>query len=336
MEDFEKIENNEAETAEIPENEEVTAVSEDTAEDFAVTENSEDENTVSEDTTEENAVTDSADDLNAVFGGEEDTVSPEFDFKTENEETADISENAKKGKFNKSLIIATIVVLAAALAGAAYFLISNVFFDNSIAGTWVLDQKTSTADEKSTTKSEDDMVYFNFNKDQTADLSMGTVKIKGTWSYPKKGADKKVNIDISGYFSGSYEYKVEGNMFSGKKMTIKTQGDPIKFKSATPVTPELKVSDKFKPSSDVTGKWKYEESGNKIIYTFNNDGTFTYSMETQIYGNREYYGVYTVDTKKKNINATYIQDKKIDAPIPYQKGKADELIIGGVTLKKVK
>lgn len=243
----------------------------------------------------------------------------------------------KKKLISTPIIIAAIILVAAIVAGSVYFL----FFNNSVAGTWVFDENTSSADQASKTKNEN-VRYYTFNNDGSASISVGTIQVNGTWKYtndssasPDEGK-KFIEINILPAVSGTFEVKVEGNIFTGKTLTLTTQNTPIKFVSASKVEPKLEVSKKFKPVKEVTGSWKYKDTYSNYNYKFNEDGTCLIASKGQS-GDSSTKGVYTVDTKKKIITVTFISDQKQSSQLPYVSGKkGNELTLSTVKFTREK
>lgn len=324
MEDFEKI---------IDETENTDSIVEKTVEDTTSAENTEiageAENTVEEITDTENGVVD--------FN----TTTDEDNLETDSNEEA-----PKKKIVQTPVIIAACILIVAIIAGGAYYL----FFNNSIVGTWVIDKNANTTTKPSSSTEKTSERYFTFNSDGKAYLSVGTTEIEGTWEYTtepssqasaasadEKNKDKKyIQLNLMPLVMGSFEVNVEGNIFTGKTLTLTTQNSPIKFKSVAKVVPELKVSKNFKPNKDITGSWKYKDTMATYTYKFNSDGTFSFNQNGQN-GKSTTTGVYTVDAKKKTINETFIGDIKNDTKLPYETGKkGKELILSKVKFTKQK
>ncbi len=335
MEDFEKQENIELEAN----NDDAEAVND------AV------ENVVQEDASA-NAVEDNAQETVVENSAEEDTETAgdneiadletapsedgeSFAFGAEGEEAQPAEPEPKKKAIQKPIIIAGIIVIIAIIAAGAYFLL----FNNSVVGTWVYDESTSSADEasSSTKKSEENVRYYTFDNDGKATISLGTIEITGTWEYSNDSASSdqnqgnKINITILPIISGSFDYKVEGNAITGKKLTLTTNNTPVTFNSAQKAKPELKVSKKFKAVKGVTGTWKNKDFN--YIYTFNSDGTCDLKTGEQI----DTTGTYTVDTKKKQITIVYVAEKKSKMYLPYITSKDNKkLTLSGYEFTKVK
>ncbi len=330
MDDFEKI-IDETENTE-PKAETVENTTEDTFENQAEAQ-TEDSVFNTDDTVEE--ISDTEDGAQFLTTPGEDT--PETDIQ---------EETPKKKTIQKPILIAACILILAIIAGGAYFL----FFNNSIVGTWIIDKNANPTTKPSSSTQKTNERYFTFNNDGTATLSVGTTVIEGTWEYTKEDAsqasgatadeknkDKKfIQLNLMPLVMGSFEVNVEGNMFTGKTLTLTTQNSPIKFKSVALQTPTLNVSDKFKPCKDITGSWKYKDTMATYTYKFNSDGTFSFNQNGQN-GKSTTTGVYTVDTKKKIINETFIADIKNDTKLPYKLGKkGKELILSNVKFTKQK
>ncbi len=306
MEDFEKIELNENESA--PETTETS------------------ESAVSAENTESAESTDPV--VEEANGYSEDTEIDTPDTIPE----IPMDDNGKKVKVQKPIIIAACVLIAALIAAGVYFL----FFNNSVVGTWVIDESASTSDEASKTKAEENIRYYTFNDDGTASIKLGTIEIFGTWNYTdtsSSSADEKtdkIDIEILPIIKGTFEFELKGNAFSGRVFTLTSNQSSIDFKSASKVEPDLKVSAKFKADKNVTGKWKNKDYN--LIYDFKDDGTCHLSNNDRITTT----GTYTVDSNKKQITVVYIGEEKSKMYIPYAKGeKKNQLILSGYKFSKV-
>ncbi len=297
MEDFEKIELNENESA--PENTESTESTETAVEEA---------NGYSDDTEIETP----------------DTI-PEIP----------MDDNGKKVKVQKPIIIAACVLIAALIAAGVYFL----FFNNSVVGTWIIDESTSSSDEASKTKADENIRYYTFNDDGTASIKLGTIEIFGTWNYTdtsSASADEKaektdkIDIEILPIIKGTFEFELKGNAFSGRVFTLTSNQTSIDFKNASKAEPDLKVSAKFKADKTVTGKWKNKDYN--LIYDFKDDGTCHLSNNDRITTT----GTYTVNSNKKQITVVYVGEEKSKMYIPYAKGeKKNQLILSGYKFSKV-
>lgn len=247
--------------------------------------------------------------------------------------TAESEAPVKKNGIQKPLIIAACILVIAVIAAGVYFL----FFNNSVVGTWIIDDKTSTADEASKTSEENER-YYTFNNDGSASIKLGTIEIFGEWNYASDSSSSsdqqgdKIEITILPIIKGTFDYKLDGNQITGRTMTISgTNTSDIVFKSASKADPELKVSKKFKADKTVTGKWKNKDYN--LVYSFNADGTCDLNNNDRIATT----GTYTVDSKKKQITVVYIGEKKSEMYIPYSEGdKKDTINLSGYEFSKVK
>ncbi len=229
----------------------------------------------------------------------------------------------KKMKIQTPIIIAAGIVLLAILAFACF----KLFFDNSVVGTWVIDD-TATSDEATEASSEttaEEIRYYTFEKDHTASITLGTMKVVGTWYYADDNsattdqATSKIKVEISYFFNGVFDIELKGNAFSGRTLSLSGENliKPIDFKSSSLPENTLKPSDKFKAVGAITGKWKNDEYN--LTYTFNPDGTCTLNqVDTLIVD-----GVYTVDEKKGTIEIKYLQSDEDTMTIEYKADKSD-------------
>lgn len=250
----------------------------------------------------------------------------------ESENQADKTVNEKKNKkIQTPIIIAACIFIVAILAGAAYFF----FFNNSIVGTWV-EAPTATGDEAAT-QNNSDIRYFTFNNDGTASISLGSLELRGTWSYANDDSSttdqqsNKVSISISYIVVGTFDVDIEGNAITGRTLTLTSNGNSVKFNSANKVVPEIKVDKKFKPNKKITGKWN--DAKDNLTYTFNEDGT----CELDQMGQLIVKGTYTIDTKKNNIVISYVDQSKKTMDCNYVTGNdSNKITFSGYEFERVK
>ncbi len=239
-------------------------------------------------------------------------------------------------KVQTPIIIAAAILLAAILAFACF----KVFFNNSVVGTWtvVMDneaQSGATADETDAASKE----YYTFEKDGTASITLGTMKVVGTWSYANDDesttdqAGNKINIAISYFVNGTFDIELEGNAITGRTMTFKNEymQTPVKFESTSIPKNDLKPDENFKPNDKITGTWKNSEQNQ--VFTFNADGTCTLNqMDSMIVD-----GIYSIDTKKKTITMKYLRPDESEMTIDYAVPSKDnsKITLLGIEYKRV-
>lgn len=243
----------------------------------------------------------------------------------------------KKRVLQLPIIIAIILVVLCALG----FLVFKCFFNTSAVGTWTVDN-TASADQATSTSTNDEanLNYYTFSdqKDKdgnlTASISVGTMKMVGTYTVANADGKNTITINIPNVLTGSFEYSVTGNVFTGRTLTLTSTEykTSVKLKSATLKTPELKPDQDFKPNSKITGKWKDQSSYNdknsyNISYVFNEDGTMQVNEANQLYVD----GVYTYNDKV--ITVTYYAGSKATMKLNYSLD-GNTLVINGLGFSK--
>ncbi len=292
--------------------------------DFLTSENEADENTASDkDTyTEETTVLDDDD-----FAYR--SLPQSLDL--QDEDTAQCVQTAVKKKpvIQIPIIISGVVVVIAALVLFIIF----AFFNKSIEGTWVYVQEEtqvseSTEDEASVIKIEN---YFNFEKDGTASVTIGTIKYVGTYSIEtaEDSDEQTITIYVPNMIQGTFGINVSGNIFSGRTLTIFDNSDTetseenqIVLKSAKYTEPEIKRDGEFTPNEDLVGKWAYDDGLYYISFEFREDGTATYSENNSV----EINGIYSYD--ETAVTITYYTIEETPMNVPYELSNGTLLING--------
>lgn len=230
---------------------------------------------------------------------------------------------AKSNKLVQTpIIIAAGVLLAAILAFACF----KVFFNNSVVGTWYVG--TETAEDGATPDEIDPatLEYYTFEKDGTASITLGTMKVVGTWNYATDDASttdqaaSKINIAISYFVNGTFDVELDGNAIFGRTMTLSNEymTAPVKFNSGSVPKNSLKPAEDFEPNDSITGTWQNSDQGQ--VFTFNADGTCTLNqMDMMIVD-----GVYTVDEKSNVITMTYLRPDENEMTIDFDASGDDD------------
>ncbi|MCH5299041.1 MAG: hypothetical protein J1E96_04685 [Ruminococcus sp.] len=249
-------------------------------------------------------------------------------------EQTDAPEKPKK-LVQTPIIIAAGVLLAAILAFACF----KVFFNNSVVGTWYV--ATETAEDGATPDEVDPatLEYYTFEKDGTASITLGTMKVIGTWNYATDDDSttdqtaSKINIAISYFVNGTFDVELDGNAIFGKTMTLSNEymTTPVKFESGSVPKSNLKPSEDFEPNDRIVGTW--QDSGQSQVFTFNADGTCSLNqMDVMVVD-----GIYTVDEKSNIIKITYLRPDENEMDIDFDASGDDEskLTMLGLEYEKV-
>lgn len=235
------------------------------------------------------------------------------------------------------LIIAGAILVAALLAFGAW----KIFFDNTIVGTWVVEDSVATSDEATTDEAvRNSNTYYTFtdktNEDgeKIATLSVGTMELSGTYSVTNDtDGTQTLTVSISYFFAGDYTFNVTGNAITGRILTLTSasatddgQTSSINFLSAQKPTLKTPVSKDFKVKDEIVGEWN--ESTYGITYTFNEDGT----AHVDEGGTLTVDGTYTVSDDK--ITITYLTNQETSLELEYS-FDGDTLILSGLGYTKV-
>ena len=157
--------------------------------------------------------------------------------------------------------------------------------DMELVGAWQLE-------------SENQPEYYLFTEESEVKVLRGSVSFEGEASFVK-------NSDGTGKYTSNFYY-MAGELtytFDGDKVTFDNgEGTKQTLKKAEYTAPQLKKYDGFDESNPLIGTWANAEYNDS--YTFNSDGTATYSMD---FGELEYvsYIDYTYNVKDGNVYFTY-------------------------------
>lgn len=274
----------------------------------------------------------------------EETASEEIVYTEDTENTAEetvpatedsvfdeaVSEVAEAPAKQKTLVQTPIIIAAAILLVALLaFACFKVFFNNSVVGTWYIEAQ---ATEDGATPDEVDpatLEYYTFEKDGTASITLGTMKVVGTWNYSTDSestadqAGSKIDIAISYFVNGTFDVELKGNAIFGRTMSLSNEymTAPVEFKSGSVPKNSLKPAEDFKPNDKITGTWQNSDQGQ--VFTFNADGTCTLNqMDMMIVD-----GVYTIDEKSNVITMTYLRPDENEMAIDFDASGDDNSTI---------
>ncbi len=236
-------------------------------------------------------------------------------------ESAQAVPQKKKFPVQVPIMISFFIVLAVALT----FFIIKGFFDTSIIGTWSIESSAS-ADEVN----KPDIsykVYYSFLSDGKYKVNMGTNEEVGTYTLStNEEGEPTVTIGSDTMSAQEYNYKVTGNIFTGKKLTLSVPSYNFSqdLKSDRVVIPKLKVSKDFKANDKLTGEWVYNDGYYNFAYTFNDDGTVKVNSNNI----STLSGVYTC--KDNVITITYFSIKEESMDLPFSFNGDDEIILNNL------
>lgn len=171
-----------------------------------------------------------------------------------------VAEITKKKMSPKKLgaIIGIIIAILAILGVAVYF----IFFNNTIKGSWAIDNNGTK-------------IYYTFTND-TLDMSVSNGYMHETMSYPiKHNDDNTISLLEAGQVYQKMIYSVEGNLIQGKKLTLSYEGyeqsETVFDFVWAPEAVTLKGPE-FTKNDQIIGYWKSTD-GYTSFMEFTDDGS---------------------------------------------------------------
>ena len=221
----------------------------------------------------------------------------------------------------------------------------SLFFNQTITGTWyyinngeyteTFDSPTESSDEPEEIVHEyTQRVCYEFNEGGECIVTLGTMSVMG--QYDLYSTDDSHMLTAAVIYQstpplyGSYNYKVEGNAFTGKKLIISAAGSDEEItlqegKGENPLTPY----EDFKGDDRLVGTWRDDDVG--VDYTFTADGYFTRSSDDGL----SIEHAYTV-IDDGAIMTKYFGDSEQNYSYTYSFDDNNNLSINGEALTKVK
>ena len=228
-------------------------------------------------------------------------------------ENTDQKEEIKKEKPilpRKRLITKNIQLYAS--AGVMLFvllalLVWKMFFDQSIFGKWHFTMEgeysadyeyVETPDSAEETEMQEysQLVVYEFTKDGECNVTLGSMTVKG--GYGLASTEEYGNVlTVSVYYGsnpilyGTYAYKIEGNVFTGKKLVLT---DAYDEEEEPQVLEKGEGDDVLSPfenpqlDSKLNGTWY--DSTNDITYEFKSNGEMIRTMSDS-FSVRHYYTI---------------------------------------------
>lgn len=201
----------------------------------------------------------------------------------------------KKSFLMPTVIIAIAIILVAAIGAGIYLL----FFNTSIVGAWTL---PDTAEGSQPT-------YLVFESDGTAKMVVGSVQATGTYKISDASkSDTPLNIVIQGNINGDFGFKLEGNMFTTKTLTLSNSSlnSDVTLTSGTVPEDPIKAQPDNAMDDNLIGKWNIADYG--ISYTFQDDGImYMQNSVTKIKAN------YSIADGKISMSYMADTEQKVDS-----------------------
>lgn len=194
-----------------------------------------------------------------------------------------------KRNFYTPVIITFFIVLSS----ICLLVISALFFNSSMKGTWRIHFKL---DDKDYTH------YLTILDHDKFTYSFGGVTYDG--KYTADTTQKTLYLFSSSYghdnLNSNFKYSVSGNIFTGREISLtNSENTELPFKKSDDYIPVIKYYSDFKPDESLLGSWLYEDEkqGYNYTFTFYNDGRYEYLCS----GTR-HIGAYRTDGKNFTYN----------------------------------
>ena len=244
------------------------------------------------------------------------------------DETPTDAHNTAKKKKKPFLIMPCVIIsLCILIAGIAAGISYLMFFDDSIDGTYLIENPDAEGQEIKN--------YYIFgdndnNGENGGDLQLlvGSLKFNGSYKLINQDGKSQIQLDLQAVnLYGTYNYKVEGNKLTGINIEIYDDaGNSMKFIPSKYEKTEIEPIKNAKVDSKLVGTWT-DKNGYGIEYTFNEDGTLLMSD-----GTMEITSYYSADKGKLNIK--YQSDSVIENKAEYS-FDSDTLTLNQMEFQKV-
>ncbi len=229
---------------------------------------------------------------------------------TQNIQTEEI-EKPRKRKITKNIQL--YVTAAVSISALLTIIIWNLFFNQSLTGDWSytetafdISDTSDSADEAVTATSAEGHVTYSFTKDGDCKVTIGSTSVLGY--YELASTKEYGNVATIAVFYGSnpvvygnYSYKITGNVFTGKKLTLENvyYDDDIQTFTSGKAEDTLTPFDDPQFDDKLIGSWY--DSTNDIFYEFKENGemirtvsdTFTVKHYYTVMGENSFIAKYS-------------------------------------------
>lgn len=236
------------------------------------------------------------------------------------------------------------IVFGIFLAALITIVTWQLFFNQTINGKWyyisngeyteTYDSPTESSDEpEEATHKYTQRVVYEFNEGGECIVTLGTMSVVGQYDLYSTTDSRMFTAAVIYQYTpilyGSYNYRVEGNVFTGKKLVISAvdSDEEITLEEGEGESP-LEPYEDFKGDNRLVGKWRDEELG--IEYEFTSDGYFTRSNDDGLVIEHTYSII-----EDGVIMTTYFGDSKQNYSYVYEFDDDNNLSINGSLLTKL-
>lgn len=236
------------------------------------------------------------------------------------------------------------IVFGIFLAALITALTWKLFFNQTITGTWyyindgeyteTFDSPTESSDEpEEVTHSYTQRVCYEFNDNGECIVTLGTMSVVGQYDLYSTDDSRMFTAAVIYQYTpllyGSYNYRIEGNSFTKKKLVISAAGsdEELTLQEGEGESP-LKPYDDFKGDDRLKGTWRDDDVG--VEYEFTADGYFTRRSDDGLIIEHTYS---VIDDGV--IMTKYFGDTEQNYSYTYSFDDDNNLSINGTALKKI-
>lgn len=190
-----------------------------------------------------------------------------------------------------------------------------------VYGSWCLEADKDKTDAP--------IQYYTFDKSGVLQENYGSIVSTGRFSDLSDDEDKRLYINLSSTFKGTYIFELTGNKKSGYVLSLYDERANSAYRFVKAKAKAWKVTPPKKPKLDknLIGKWYTKDKVKAYILT--SKGSFK-----RITGNMSTKGAWSVDSKGK-LTVKYIREALIKRNVPYKTtDKKNVIIINGTTYYK--
>lgn len=241
---------------------------------------------------------------------------------------------AKSRVLQRTILISACVVVCAVLVA----IVCRLFFYQGVVETglfgnpketcWHYSAEMQTMNEASPDEVQTAEYYFMFEPDGTLKIEIGTFDYYGQYTL-RHLADEDVKgmtnaaelvgkpvlkIENTNSIDGIYFYEVDGNVFTGKKMTItgvSNEQFKMEFDNKAYDPAAVKREGEFKKDEAITGSWSNKNEIATQTLSFTDDGNYTITTK-QTGAKQEERGIYSCEKGRITLTSYYAAPQSQD------------------------
>lgn len=219
-----------------------------------------------------------------------------IDEQSETENAVDTAKEEKPILPRKRKIVKNVqlpIVLAIFAVALLSVIVWKMFFDQSIVGEWyyiaegeyveTLDSPIESEDEASITHQYSQRVVYDFREDGVCVVTLGTTSVEGSYDLYSSADGNVLSAYVVYQYTpllyGSFNYKVTGNVFTGRKLVLSDvygEGYELVLEPGEGESP-LEAYEDVEIEERLIGTWRDENYG--ITFEIKSDGFMVCSTD---------------------------------------------------------